>query len=173
MQPWDLVLIVILILIAFLKRITFLIHLQRLIEELAQMDQQRGVRNHQRGAGPACRLLRFFALRRGKGDDREVAGGGIAPEGRDGFTGLLEARLEIDESHEGFLAFRSRREIRRRGHRLDPVAEILQAVDQLATGQEFLVEQQRERLLHGRESGIHFLKLQKISERRHSPSVAP
>src|SRR5258706_259438 len=73
------------------------VHLQRLIEELAQMHQQRRVVDHEGGSSAPGRLVSLGALRGGKGDHRNVAGGRVLPQGRDGFASLFITWLQIDK----------------------------------------------------------------------------
>ena len=138
-----------------------LLDVQRLVEKLVQVKEERGVIDDERGTRLTGLFVRLDVLLAGEGDDGNVAGSGVAPQRGDGVADGFVTRLQIDEDEHGRLAFRRGLQVRRCRHGLHTIAQILQPVDQLATGQEFLVEQQRERSLHRRKSGTAHLKLQK------------
>jgi len=139
-----------------------LINMQSLIEELSEMEQQRGIIDHQRGPGVSRCLLSglIFLLR--KCDYGDVGCDGVLPQRGDGLAKDFEPGFKIDESQHRFFPLCHGHQVARRRHRLHAIAKILQSMDQLATGQEFLVEQKRKRLLHFAESELALLKMQKF-----------
>lgn len=120
-----------------------LLDVQGLLEELVQVEQERRIVDDQGGAGLPGLLVGGNVLLAGEGHDRDMAGHGMAAQPGDFRADGFKAGFEVNEGEHGHFAFRGGQQVGGARHGLHAVTEILQAVDQLATGQEFLVEQQR------------------------------
>jgi len=117
-------------------------------EELLEVGQEGGIVDDQRRTGFAGGILEggFFFL--GESDNREVAGGGVLAQLTDGGGNRGSGREEVGQDDHGFFLFGTGGEGVGAGSGEDAIAEVLEPVDQLAAGEQFFVEDQRQRLRH-------------------------
>ncbi len=109
------------------------------------MSQESGLGHEESDAGFSGRRFDFGSG--AKGDDRQVSGSRISSESFDLEAGGLPGGKVGNEQHRLGL-FGLLDEFGQVGDRLNPVAEVLHAVDKLAGRNYPLAEYQRERLCH-------------------------
>lgn len=121
------------------------IHLECLLQELGQVGQEGGLLHEESDAGFSGGRLDFESG--AKGDDREVCGSRIGSESLELKAGGVPGG-EVGNDQHRLGVFGLLNEFGQIGDRLNPVAEVLHAVDKLAGRNYPLAEYQRERLCH-------------------------
>jgi hypothetical protein len=136
------------------------IHLQRLVEKLTEIIQNRHVANRQRRARGTRRRQRGIIFICSKGNHWDMRGGTTFFHARNGFTDLRLMRFDVSQHHERFIAFGLFDEASRTGNWLHAIPRVLEPVHQLTAGKQSFIEEQCERLRHLPNIGRALLKLQ-------------
>jgi hypothetical protein len=83
-------------------------------------------------------------------DDGYVGGGGVFFQAGDGLADFGGLGFQVGNEQEGFGLFGFLHEVGWRGNGLGVVTRVLQPVQQLAARKKFLIQNQYERMLHGK-----------------------
>ena len=127
------------------------------------MIQYRRLAGHERSPRLACGIHQFGVLFRGDSDHWNVLDRWVLLQFCDEIADIGAGGSEVGQDDDGFLLFGTFDQGLSVSHGTDPVIQILQAVDQLGSGQQFFVNDECERLSHCPKNGTCRSKRQKVS----------
>src|SRR5207245_7142517 len=123
--------------------------LQRLVQQLGKLIENGIAASHDGRPGGGRRSLQFLVLQIGESDNGNVFGFRVSFQLADGGANVSTARSQVGNDHQRFFLQRQQDQRLDITDRLYPIAQVLQPVDQLAAGQQGLIECEGQRCRHG------------------------